>query len=81
MNLIEYEKIGPEILQSCKTEQKMASLLMQNLKSRECSFRFCIYKKHTSLATSMSQLTFIHILYSLYIVCMYNKHTEAISVS
>ena len=29
VNLFEYEKIGPIILQSCEIERKMASLLMQ----------------------------------------------------
>ena len=32
VNLFEYQKIGPEILQSSKIERKMALLLMQKFK-------------------------------------------------
>ena len=38
-------------------------------------------KKHTSAAAYMIRLTFVYILYSLYIVCMYKKHTKVVSVS
>ena len=34
VNLFEYEKIGPEILQSCKTERKIALLLMQEFEKQ-----------------------------------------------
>ena len=49
------------------------------LKGKEC--RGFVYKKHTPAAAYMIRLTFVHILYSLYIVCMYKKHTKATSVS
>ena len=42
---------------------------------------FCIYKKHTSAAAYMFRLTFLCILYSLYIVYVYKKHTKIVSVS
>ena len=47
-------------------------LLMQKyLKGKEC--RGFVYKKHTSAAAYMIQLTFANVLYSLYIVCMHKK--------
>ena len=65
MNLFEYEKIGPENLRKCEIEWKMTSLLMQKyLKSKECRCRGFVYKKHTSAAAYMMQLTFVYILYS-----------------
>ena len=68
LNLFDYEKVGPEILQNCKIERKMAS------KSG--------LEKHTSEAAYMIRLTFVYILYSQFvIVCMYNKHTKVVSVS
>ena len=80
MNLFEYEKIGHEILQKCNIERKMVSLLMQKYsKSKEC--RGFAYKKHTAAAAYMIWLTFVYILYSLYIVFMYKKHAKALSVS
>ena len=39
------------------------------------------YKKHTSTAAYMIQLAFVYILYSLYIVWMHKKHTNAVLVS
>ena len=49
MNLFEYEKIGPEILQKCEIECKMVLILIQKyLKNKEC--RGFVYKKHTSAA-------------------------------
>ena len=79
VNLSDYEKIGPEILRKCEKEWKMALLLMQKYsKSKEC--RGFVYKKHTS-AAHMIQLKFFYILYSLYIVCIYKKHTKVVSVS
>ena len=48
MNLFEYEKIGPEILQSYKVERKMV-LLLQKFKSKECRV-FVYLKKQTSMA-------------------------------
>ena len=39
----------------------------------------CIYKKHTSVAEYMIQLTFVYVLYSLCIVSVYKKHTKAVS--
>ena len=56
MDLFEYEKIGPEILQSSKIEGKMALLLMQ---------KGVVYIKLTSAGPYMIQLTFVYILYSL----------------
>ena len=53
--------------------------MQKYLKGREC--RGFVYKKHTSAAAYMIQLTFVYILYSLYIVCMYKKHTKVVSVS
>ena len=38
-------------------------------------------KKHTSAVAYMIQLTFVYILYSLHIVCMYKKHRKTVSVS
>ena len=38
------------------------------------------YTCNTSAGAYMTRLTFVYILYSLYIVCMYNKHTKAVSV-
>ena len=67
MNLFQYENIGPEILQSFKFERKMASLLVQKFKSKECGG--FVYKKHKSTAAYMIPLTFAYILYSLYILC------------
>ena len=52
MNLFDNETIGPEILQSCKIERKMASLMNTKIKkSKEC--RDFVYKKHTSEAAYM----------------------------
>ena len=48
-------------------------------KGKEC--RGFVYKKHTSAQAYMIPLTFAYILYSLYIVCMYKKHTKVVSVS
>ena len=68
LNLFDYEKVGPEILQNCKIERKMAS--KNGL------------EKHTSEAAYMIRLTFVYILYSQFvIVCMYKKHTKVVSVS
>ena len=65
-------------------EWKMALLfipidIQKYSKSKEC--RGFVYKKHTSAAAHMIQLTFVYILYSLYIVCMFKKHMKAVSVS
>ena len=46
-------------------------VLDKNSKSKEC--RGFVYKKHTSAAAYMIQLTFANVLYSLYIVCMHKK--------
>ena len=68
LNLFDYEKVGPEILQNCKIERKMAS--KNGL------------EKHTSEAAYIIRLTFVYILYSQFvIVCMYKKHTKVVSVS
>ena len=88
MNLFEYEKIGPEILRKCKIERKMPSLLMRKY-SKSKEHRGFVYKKYTSAAAHMIQLTFayilytydiqiLYILYSLYIVCMYKKCTKTV---
>ena len=53
--------------------------MQKSLKGKEC--RGFVYKKHTSAAAYMIRLTFVYILYSLYIVCMYKKHTKVVSVS
>ena len=37
--------------------------------------------KHISAGAYMIQLTCVYILYGLYIVFMYKKHTQAVSVS
>ena len=75
MNLFEYKKIGPEILWKCEIEQQMLSLLMQKY-SKSKEYRGFVYKKHRSAAAYiMIQLTFVYILYSLHIVCIYKTHT------
>ena len=66
MNPFKYEKIGPEILQSCKIKRNVASLLMQKFKNQ----RSFAYKKHTSAAAYMIQLIFC-IVYKLF-VCTKN---------
>ena len=53
-------------------------VLDKNSKSKECRGFVC--KKHTS-AAYMIELTFVNVLYSLYIVCMHKKYTNATSVS
>ena len=43
--------------------------------------RRVVYIKHTSAGVYMIRLTFVYILYSLYIVCMYKKHINVVSVT
>ena len=66
VNLFDYETTGREILQSCKIERKMASLMNTKIqKSKEC--RGFIYKK----VSIVFSLNFVQVLYSLYIFCTF----------
>ena len=83
MNFFEYEKTGPETLQKCEIERKMAALsftIYAKIFEKE-RMQVLYAKKHTSAAACVTRLTFVYILYSLNIVCMYKKHTKVVSVS
>ena len=58
----------------------MELLLIQRYsKSKEC--RGFVYKNHTSAAAYMIQLTFVFILYGLYISYIYKRRRKAVSLS
>ena len=74
---------GPEILQSSEIERKIG--IITDTKIRKVKNVEVLYSntKHTSAGAYMIRLpvSFVYILYSLLIVCMYKKHTKAISVT
>ena len=79
MNLFEYKNIGPEIE---KLRNRVEDGVFVHVKVRKVkNVGFLYIQKHTSAAAYLIRLTFVYILYSLYYVCMYKKHTKAISVS
>ena len=59
--------------------ERLKKIQLQSSKSKEC--RGFVYIKHTLAGAYMILLTFVYILYSLYIVCMYEKYTKTVSVS
>ena len=78
--LLNMKRLELKFLQSYENRTEGSIIANTNIRKAK-NVEFLLIQKHTTAVAYMIRLTFVYILYSLYIVRIYKKHTKAVSVS